>query len=95
MNSRPLTGFGHEIFFRTVPQDVAQAVDLGFGFMTDENVFVSSRPQVVLPVVEVVDLLGDVAVDETHRLGKLLGIVSTEQGVVVLCEVSDYVESSV
>lgn len=64
-------------------QDVAEAADLGRFFLADENGLVTPPPDMLRPVVQSLDLAGEVGIHILHEAGELVGIVHRQQEVEV------------
>jgi hypothetical protein len=74
---------GHEALLNPMGQDVAEAADLGRFLLTDENGLVTPASDMLGPVVQPLDLAGEVGIQIFHEACELVGIVHRQQEVEV------------
>ncbi len=83
----PFADTGDEVFFDGVGDQVSETLDEGLGLGRDRYVTVATAPHGAGPGVhEPVGLAGEIAVDEFHEVGELLGVVGGQDQVVVRSE---------
>ena len=82
----PVLGMADQTLLDPLGEEVAQAPELGFRLIGDDDVLVTAIPQFAPPAVKTAYLASDVAVDEPHELAQLLGALGHDEHVVVIRE---------
>ena len=83
---------GDQVLFHAVREDVGEPRYLSGLLVADWDGLIAARPDLVTPVSEASDLLGELGFEVADEGGQLSGIVDRDEQVVVLCGASDYVE---
>jgi hypothetical protein len=86
---RPILGAFDQTLFAAVAEQVAEPLLLRLGLVADDDVRVASAEQLLPPVVEPSDLLGDVASEVRHEGREGLAVLGEEKHVAVVRQASE------
>ena len=93
VGSWPVERRGDEAFLAGLGKNIAETVDLGGGFVADQDGLVAARPEMRGPIDQAADLTGEVGVEVLHEAGEAMGIGDGEQEMVVVGEEGEGVDS--
>jgi hypothetical protein len=92
VSSRPILRTFDKSFLDSVAEDVLETVDLGLGFVADDNALVSAPPELLLPLIEASGLASQVRIYIAHKAGDLLSILNRNQKMKMVREKNERME---
>jgi hypothetical protein len=60
-------------------QEIEEAIDLGRFLLADQDGLIAPAPDMLGPIVQALDLAGEVGVQMLHEAGELVGVVNREE----------------
>lgn len=93
MGTGPFYRPGDETFLDAVRKEIAQSANLSSWLLGNQNRSVPSLDKGATPVVEAAGFFGEISVEVAHEGGKLVGILRTDEKVVVVGEADEAVDT--